>query len=733
MTTRVYQARTFRERDELKSFGESVVPRTSGRASCAAGTWKLPVWRWLMFGLAALASSFNSAAAQDRAPAADQDEAAPLSEGRSPDVVVYGRGIARIGTATSGSEGVVGYKDFEDRPLSRVGELVENVPGVIATQHSGTGKANQYFLRGFNLDHGTDFAGFVDGVPINLRTHGHGQGYLDLNFLIPELVERIDYRKGPYFADVGDFSAAGTVKFKTADRLRVPIVEVTGGSYGYVRALAAGSRPVGAGDVLVAMDGTLSNGPWVLDEDLEKVNGLVRYSHGTETSGWSLGLTAYHATWNATDQVPERAIDGGLIGRFGDIDPFLGGETTRVGLTGNARFGDTEVTLYGVLYRFRLTSNFTYFLDDPIHGDEFQQRDRREVYGGSVRHVMPTMIAGLPVSVTLGGDARYDHIGKIGLYQTERAAVIATVRQDRVEEFSGALYAEAAAPLTNRLRLVLGLRGDVYGYDVLARILAANSGAGSDAVLGPKAALAWRVADHLEVYANYGESFHSNDVRGASITIDPRTGDPADRVSVLVKARGAELGARVEYSQLSASIVGYALALGSELVFSGDGGTTEPNDATRRYGMEATMFWRPTDWLALDGSVAVSHARFHDVAPGRERIPNSVENVIAAGGTVEFGRGLTGSLRLRHLGAAPLIEDGSARSDPTTLVNLGGYYTFGHAKLGIDVLNLLGSKENDITYFYASRLAGEPAGGVDDFHLHPVEPRQVRVSLRYTF
>ena len=194
------------------------------------------------------------------------------------EIVVYGRAIAQVGIATSGSQGVVGYKDFEDKPLSRVGELVENVPGVIATQHSGTGKANQYFLRGFNLDHGTDFAGFVDGVPINMRTHGHGQGYLDLNFLIPELVQRIDYRKGPYFSDVGDFSAAGTVKFTTADRLAAPMIEGTAGSYGYYRALAAGSAGVGGGDLLLALDGTRSNGPWDLNEDLKKINALVKYS-----------------------------------------------------------------------------------------------------------------------------------------------------------------------------------------------------------------------------------------------------------------------------------------------------------------------------------------------------------------------------------------------------------------------------------------------------------------------
>lgn len=685
-------------------------------------------WHHLFAGASAMVlaqSVLATSAVAQALPDPAQADAAAL---QPDEIVVYGRAIAQIGIASSGSQGVVGYNDFADKPLSRVGELVENVPGVIATQHSGTGKANQYFLRGFNLDHGTDFAGFVDGVPVNMRTHGHGQGYLDLNFLIPELVKRIDYRKGPYFADVGDFSAAGTVKFTTADHIQ-PMAQVTGGSFGYYRALAAGSSKVGDGDLLVGLDGTISDGPWVLDEHLRKVNALVKYSR----DDLSLGLTAYHARWNSTDQVPLRAMTSGLIGRFGNIDPFLGGETTRIGLTGGAHLGDTEISLYGIYYRFRLTSNFTYFLDDPVNGDEFQQRDQRGVFGGSIRHSVAANLAGVPVTYIFGGDARYDHIGRIGLYHTARAAVIGTVRQDRVDEYSAALYGEVTASPTDRLRLILGLRGDVYGYTVDAETLAANSGRGWDTILGPKAALAWHAADHLELYANYGESFHSNDVRGAAITVDPKSGAPADRLPVLVKARGVELGARVEYKRFTASIVGYYLTLGSELVFSGDDGTTEPNDATRRYGTEATLFWRPTSWLALDGSAAFTHARFHDVAVGQDRIPNSVGNVLAGGAAVDFGHGITGSVRLRHFGSAPLIEDGSARSRPTTLVNFGGYYTLGRLKLGVDVLNVFDAKDADITYFYTSRLQGEPSGGVDDYHLHPVEPRQVRVSLRYGF
>jgi hypothetical protein len=232
------------------------------------------------------------------------------------------------------------------------------------------------------------------------------------------------------------------------------------------------------------------------------------------------------------------------------------------------------------------------------------------------------------------------------------------------------------------------------------------------------------------LYANFGESFHSNDVRGASIRVDPLTGETVDRVQVLVKARGSELGARIERPNFTAFLVGYHLSLGSELVFVGDGGATDPHDATRRIGAEATLFWRPLSWLALDAAGGITRARFRNLPAGQRRIPNSVSRVMSGGAEATLGSGMSTALRIRHFAAAPLIEDGSARSRPTTLFNLGAYWRRGPAKIGLDVLNLLNAKEADITYFYASRLPGEPAEGVEDYHLHLVEPRQVRASLR---
>ncbi len=657
------------------------------------------------------------------APAASGTE---RSEPPAEQIVVYGRAIQQIGIATSGSQGTVGYADFDNVPISRTGELVENVPGVIATQHSGSGKANQYFLRGFNLDHGTDFAGFVDGVPINMRSHGHGQGYLDFNFLIPELLERVDYRKGPYFADVGDFSAAGTVSFVTRDTVD-PFVQGQVGAFGYRRAVAAGSTMLGSGDLLAAAQVQGYDGPWDLPEDLRRVSGLLKYSAGAAGRTFSVQLNAYDSKWTSTDQVPRRAVRSGAIDRFGFIDPDLGGKTTRIGTAAKAQLGKTSLNAFATFYDFRLTSNFTYFLDDPVDGDEFIQRDRRMTYGGSASHRVDLG----PAQLTFGGDARHDVVDRVGLYESVAGRQTGTIRQDRLNEFGFGLYGQAEIMLAPGLRAIGGLRYDRIGYDVRSD-LAANSGTGHDDLLGPKLALAWEAVDGLELYANYGRSFHSNDVRGAAISVDPASGERAEAVPVIVPADGAELGARLERGGITASLVGFWLKLDSELVFVGDAGNTEANDGSRRYGVEATLFWQPADWIAIDADYAYTDARFVGVGSGADRIPGAVPEIISAGVTISPVAAIDLTAKLRHFGSAPLVEDGSERSDATTLVNIGGYYDFGRLRVGAEVFNLFDSADNDITYFYESQLKGE-AAPVADRHFHPVEPRQLRVSARYSF
>lgn len=647
------------------------------------------------------------------------------------EIVVFGRAINLIGEARAGSEGVVGYSDFENRPLSRVGELVEVIPGLVATQHSGTGKANQYFLRGFNLDHGTDFAAFIDGAPINFRTHGHGQGYLDLNFIIPELTERIDFRKGPYFADVGDFTAAATASFKTYDALPTNIAQATIGENGFRRGLIATSSKVGGGDLILAGETVFFDSPFVLDENLEKYNALIKYARRSGSADWRASLSVYDAQWTSTDQVPLRAVESGLIPRLGFIDPDLGGETTRIALNGGVDIGNWSANAYAIYYDFALFSNFTLFLNDPVNGDEFEQTDERVTLGGAFDYTRPFRLAGAPARLRTGSDLRFDEILNVGLFNTADRQRLSTVRDDEVSELSVGGFAEVEVEITEAVRVSAGLRGDFFSYDVASSI-DQNSGDGSDGIITPTASVAWRAAETLEFYANYGQGFHSNDVRGAAISVDPVTFDAVDPVDVLVRAEGAEIGARFETDTFNATIVGFWLELDSELVFVGDAGTTEPNDGTRRFGVEFNAFWRPSDWLVFDASAAFTDARFRNAASGEDRIPQAVENVFAAGVSVEPFRDLTATLRLRRFGEAPLIEDGSVFSEPTTVVNMGLYQNLGPIRLSLDILNLLDSKDADITYFFESQLPGEPAP-VEDIHLHPVEPRQFRGGLTIAF
>ncbi len=645
------------------------------------------------------------------------------------EVVVYGRAEPLLGTAQSASEGIVGYADLELTPLLRVGELAEAVPGMVATQHSGTGKANQYFLRGFNLDHGTDFSATVDGVPINMRTHGHGQGYLDLNFMIPELVESVVYRKGPYSPQNGDFSSAGSVAFTLYDRFDETLVRTTMGEFGHLRGFAAGSVDAGEMAFSGAIDLTRYAGPWDLDEDLQQLKFYGGLNATLGDLAARVSFMGYSGEWTSTDQVPRRAIQSGAISPLGFIDPDLGGTTDRYSLTGSLASDSWTATAYVVDYDFSLYSNFTYLLEDPVNGDQFEQRDRRRIYGARVDGHRHWSEGAVPVTLSWGADARYDDISEVGLYPTVARQRTGVVRQDQVVESSLGGYVDLTFTLSDRLRATLGVRGDRYDWDVDAR-LAENSGTGDDSLFTPGAGLAYRIGDSSEVYVNWGRGFHSNDVRGATISLDPTSGEAAAPVEALVPSEGGEIGLRLETERrLSATVAAFWLELDSELVFVGDGGATEPNAASERRGIEVATFLRATDWLAANLEYTWVDAEFRN----GEEIPGAVESTLSLGINASFENRIFAGARLRYLGEAPLIEDGSVRSDDSTLVNASVGYRWERAEVRLDAFNLLDSGDNDIAYFYASRLEGEPAGGVEDVHIHPFEPRSVRLSLAYRF
>lgn len=641
--------------------------------------------------------------------------------------------------ADSASAGVVTSEQIENRPISRPAEILEVVPGLIATQHSGDGKANQYFLRGFNLDHGTDLSTSVDDVPINLRTHGHGQGYTDLNGIIPELIDTIEYRKGPYYAEDGDFASAGAVRLRYKDRLAQDFYSISGGEHGYTRGLLAASGEARAdGSWLAAADTSVYDGPWEQAQNARKTVLLTRFRRGDESRGLNLNLSAHVGRWDASDQIPQRAFARGLVGRYGQIDPDLGGETTRY--TASARYftplgaGRFMATAYAVHYDFQLFSNFTYFLADPVQGDEFEQRDRRNYYGGSARYLWRGRTGAIEHELVAGLEARQDDIGSVGLYRTAARERTATVRDDAVNERSAALFVSDSIRLAPWLRAVAGLRYDDYRARIDSSI-AANSGLASDRRISPKLSLVFGPWRTTELFVNGGRGFHSNDARGSTLHVDPNDpSQPAAAQRLLVPTTGYEVGLRTApLAPLSLSMAIWKLDIGSELVFAGDGGTTEPSFPSRRHGVEISAYFQPRPWLLIDADYARSYARFRSTDPGATHVPNAVERVASLGVAWNGEGRWSGGLRWRYLGAAALTEDNSARSRPTTIVNAQATLRINpQLSLSLAALNLLDRRDNDITYFYESRLAGE-SEAIGDFHFHPVEPRQFRLTLRGTF
>ena len=634
----------------------------------------------------------------------------------------------------SASEMVLPADRIISQPYARPGEYLEVTPGLVVTQHSGEGKANQYFLRGFNLDHGTDLAIWVDGMPVNMRTHGHGQGYADISFLIPELIQSMRIRKGPYFADEGDFSSAGAIHIDYFDTMNPGLWQGTIGMFSYGRGLGIKSVPVANGNLLVAGEGVVYDGPWDVPDRMKKINGVVRYSQGTALDGFSITGMAYNNRWTSTDQVAKRAIDQGLIGRFGTLDPSDGGRSSRYSLS--TRFsnlndwGVTKMEAYAIRYTMTLFNNFTYFLANEVEGDQFSQTDSRTIYGFHGNHTFKGRLGPFDSETRIGVQGRYDDIN-VGLHNTVQRQLLSTVRADDVTEGSIALYAQNTTHWTSWMRTVAGGRGDWYRAKVVSDN-PLNSGNASDFIASPKFSLIFGPFQRTELFFNAGYGFHSNDVRGVTITVDPATGLPADKVPLLVRAKGAEVGVTTKIVPgLESSFAVFVLEYASELLFVGDAGTTEASRPSRRVGFEWTNHYKPLPWLAFDLDLAMTRARFTDFDPAGDYIPGSPNMVVTAGVTVGKATGWFGTAKVRYFGPRPLIEDNSVRSSPTTLVNARAGYKFENGmRIQLDAYNLFNVKANQIEYYYESRLASEPSGvATFDRHIHPVEPLALRLTL----
>jgi outer membrane receptor for Fe3+-dicitrate len=677
-------------------------------------------------------------------------------------ISVQGREDSLFGIANSATQGTVGATELQERPILRAGEVLEAVPGVIITQHAGGGKANQYFLRGFNLDHGTDFAISLDGMPLNLPSHAHGEGYADMNTVIPELVERVDFQKGPYYANVGNYGSAGSANFVFFKTLPQNFVQVEGGMYGYGRAVAGASHTVGSGSLLFGGEAYYDNGPWKRPDGYGKFNGLLTYSQGTDASGFSITARAYHGKWSSSDQIADNAMP--LVGFYGTLDPTDGGNSQRYSLQTEwhhqAEHSATKITAYGFYYDLDLFSDFTYYLTDPIHGDQFEQRDRRWVVGLDARHTIFSQWFGRKVENAFGLQVRNDWVSN-GLYQTEDRVRVdktdagtgntlpATTEADRFRDTLMGFYVENTIQWAEKFRTVAAIRGDVGDVAVTSLITAANSGTAAKALPSPKLSLILGPWAKTEFYLQGGFGYHSNDARGATQTVEPVSADnpypntPSSKIPLLIRTRGGEIGVRsLAAKRLQSTISLWYLRSDSELQQSGDtGGTVASKQPSNRYGVEWANFYTPWEHLAFDFDMADSRALFTSIdeddaapgSPGGKRIPEAVGRVIASGATMHDVKGFSASLRLRYFGPRDLTSDAIYRSKATALLNAQVGYEI-TKKWGVvaEFLNLLNRRDHDIDYAYAAQITptGSPAF-TDVFH--PVEPFQVRVAIRRIF
>ena len=675
-------------------------------------------------------------------------------------VVVNGHYDNAVGTSDAASQGTVNGSLLQDIPLLRPGDALETVPGMVVTQHSGDGKANQYFLRGYNLDHGTDFALTIDGVPVNMPSNAHGQGYSDLNCLIPELVERIDYLKGPYFAEAGDFSAAGAAIFRYRTSLEHNFADLTVGAFDYRRALLAGSTPLrrlgsapetggavatsdGGPIILGAVEMDDYDGPWTVPGDLHKVNSLIRLSDGNVARGWSVDGTYYEAHWNSTDQVPLSLIQSGQLGRFSALDPTDGGNTGREILSGEWHHHDdqgyTTASAYAQHYRLQLFSDFSFFELRPATGDQFEQREHRDFFGGQAAEGWNHGLFGRDSITEAGLQLRHDNI-HVGLLDTEARIPFATVSDNEVSETEVGAYVQNTTSWTSWLRTFTGVREQTIAMNMTALVIPQNSGTASGSRTLPKLSLIFGPWSQTEFFLNWGRGFHSNDARGAIDRIDPTTLLPASPVPALVSATGKEIGMRTEaIPGLQSSLALWSLNSESELVYNADSdiGSTSPNGASKRYGVEWNNHMVVGHNFLFDAELAWTHARYavnNDNGQLGDLIPNAVSKVALVRATMQHLGPWSADLETRFIGAYPLSQDGALTTPSATVTNLRIQRDFSPGfAIALDVLNLFNRQYLDIAYEQDYRVSVSSPIVLNGVTVHQGEPRELRLTLKFKF
>ncbi len=717
-----------------------------------------------------------------------EDQPQPTSE-----VVVTASRLDRLGAAVTASQGTVTREEIELRPIYRIGQLYETIPGLMVTVHSGESKANQYELRGFDVDHGTDFASFVDGMPVNRGTNAHGQGYSDQNFLMPEIVGSLDYTKGPYYADLGDFGAVGSARVRLTDDLQNQ-VSASAGTLGDYEGFVGGTYHLGPDDrIWAALDLGDMDGPWNPPSNFHKVDAAVRYSHGTDANGFSLtGLYYKSAGRLATDQ-SATAVQEGLIGRYGVLDPTDHGRSERASLSGH--YGATgdgwalSSNVYAIHSSMTLVNDFTHYLLDPVNGDQEQQDETRNVFGGDVALTLSRVLFGIRTETVVGLQDRHDNVyvdrrhtlqGRITLDYCEvpavpggipslpaapadtpadalndggngqaYAAVGLACNADRVALGDFAAFGQTTTYWTPWLRTVVGFREeDFHARD--HSLTTGFRGSTSQALPQPKGSLILGPWLQSELYVSAGRGFHSNDVRGVFGTVGLEGLAPtAGPTPLLAPTTGEEVGLRTNLiPKVSVQLALFQEDFSSELAFDEDQGQDQPTAPSRRQGVEVSAQYRPFRWIEFNTDLAFSKARYRGSLGALQtiygldgRFIGLAPSFIGSAGVLIDNLGpWFGSLQWRALGAYPVSDGDQYPQDKGySEVNLDvGYRLNARTKLQMSLFNLLNTRANAAAFDYASQLlpgvsAQALASQVTGLQVHPLEPISARFAVTMTF
>lgn len=679
---------------------------------------------------------------------------------------------ARKPFSAASSKAIRDY-DLKIRPVRSTQDMLLMVPGLYIAQHAGGGKAEQIFMRGFDADHGTDVGIYVDGIPVNMVTHGHGQGYADLHFIIPEIIEDLAVYKGPYFSKFGNFGTAGSVDLNTTDHPENNLVKIEGGMFNTAKATTVLKIPTNGKhqSAYIAGQYYYTDGPVDNPQGFNRANLYGKFhTHLTPRSELGITMGAFTSAWNASGQIPERAVNSSIINRWGSIDEREGGFTSRYNVALDYHFmegyeHDFLIQAYMSKYDFRLFSNFTYWLNDPVNGDMIEQTDHRTMHGLNTRYTFMKTFGKIRSYTRIGGTYRGDHID-LSLWKSPDRSRLTGLTDHTVGEVNMAFWMEEDLIFNRYLKLQLGLRGDYLTFDVTDHFdffgftdngLPHGSGYAQSAILSPKLNLVLSPVENLDIFLNGGTGFHSNDARDVIISqhinqlimsakadglsnteIEQellfRNMDPDHaNTKILPRAFGAELGIRTGVgSNLLLSLAGWYLFLEEELVFIGDEGCTEVSGETRRLGIDAEIRMQLARWIWADLDLNLSDGRYQKEPEGANYIPLAPRITSQGGLNILHPGGIEAAIRFRHVGDRPANEDNTVIASGHFLTNITVGYRFRQFRIFAQIENLLNESWNEAQFDTESRLYNETLP-VSELHFTPGNPFNFQVGISYEF